>query len=38
VHPLYFTFPFQTEDDITIELPAGAQVTSLPQILTKISR
>jgi len=35
VHPLYFTFPFQTEDDITIELPAGAQVTSLPQIHNK---
>jgi hypothetical protein len=30
VHPVYFEFPFQKIDDITIELPAGWQVTSLP--------
>jgi hypothetical protein len=30
VHPIYFEFPFQKVDDITIELPAGWQATSLP--------
>ena len=30
VHPIYFEFPFQKIDDITIELPAGWQTTSLP--------
>jgi hypothetical protein len=30
LHPLYFSFPYQHADDITIELPAGWQVTSAP--------
>jgi len=30
VHPLYFSFPYKTLDDITIELPKGWQVESLP--------
>ena len=30
VHPIYFEYPFQKVDDITIELPAGWQTTSLP--------
>ena len=30
VHPIYFEFPFEKIDDITIELPAGWQTTSLP--------
>ena len=30
VHPLYFSFPYTREDDITIELPAGWQVSSVP--------
>jgi hypothetical protein len=30
VHPIYFEFPFQKVDDITIELPAGWQTASLP--------
>jgi hypothetical protein len=30
VHPIYFEFPFEKVDDITIELPAGWQTTSLP--------
>lgn len=30
VHPIYFEFPFEKHDDITIELPAGWQVSSLP--------
>ncbi len=31
VHPIYFEFPFQKIDDVTLELPAGWQVVSLPQ-------
>jgi hypothetical protein len=31
VHPIYFTFPSEKTDDVTIELPAGWQVTSLPK-------
>lgn len=30
VHPIYFEFPFQKLDDITIEPPAGWQITSVP--------
>jgi hypothetical protein len=29
-HPIYFEYPHVKSDDITIELPAGWQVTSLP--------
>jgi len=29
-HPIYFTFPFRKVDDVTIELPLGWQVSSLP--------
>jgi len=32
VHPLYFSILYKSEDDITIELPAGAQASSLPQL------
>jgi uncharacterized protein DUF3857 len=31
VHPLYFQFPFEKVDDVTIDLPLGWQVQSLPQ-------
>jgi transglutaminase-like putative cysteine protease len=31
VHPIYFNFPYQTVDDITIELPENMQLSSLPQ-------
>jgi hypothetical protein len=31
VHPIYFRFPFQRLDDITIELPASWQVQTLPK-------
>jgi len=31
VHPLYFDFPYQHIDDVTIELPPGWQVSSLPE-------
>jgi hypothetical protein len=30
VHPIYMEFPFQKIDDVTIELPPGWQVNSLP--------
>jgi hypothetical protein len=31
VHPIYFQFPFEKMDDVTIDLPLGWQVQSLPQ-------
>jgi hypothetical protein len=31
VHPIYFQFPFEKLDDVTIDLPIGWQVQSLPQ-------
>jgi hypothetical protein len=30
VHPIYVEFPFQEIDDITIQIPSGWQVSSLP--------
>jgi hypothetical protein len=30
MHPLYFEFPFEKQDDVTIDLPLGWQVQSLP--------
>jgi hypothetical protein len=30
VHPIYIEFPFQRVDDVTIQLPEGWKVTSLP--------
>ena len=30
VHPIYMEFPFQKIDDITIEVPSGWQVSSIP--------
>jgi hypothetical protein len=31
VHPIYFAFPFEEVDDVTIDLPDGWQAQSLPQ-------
>ncbi len=31
IHPLYFSFPHQSADDITIELPDNLQVSSVPK-------
>jgi hypothetical protein len=31
VHPIYFNFPYNDVDDVTITPPAGWQVTGLPQ-------
>ena len=30
VHPIYFEYPFEKLDDVTISLPLGWQVSSLP--------
>jgi hypothetical protein len=30
IHPIYFRYPFENLDDITIELPPGWQVDSIP--------
>jgi len=30
VHPIYFAFPFQRADDISLELPLGWQISTLP--------
>jgi hypothetical protein len=30
VQPIYFDYPYQKADDITVELPAGWQVSSVP--------
>ena len=30
VHPIYFDFPYETVDDVTIELPPGWQASSVP--------
>ena len=30
VHPIYFEYPFEKMDDVTISLPVGWQVSSLP--------
>ena len=30
LHPIYFQFPFEKVDDVTIDLPTGWQVQSLP--------
>jgi len=30
VHPIYFAFPFQRVDDVTIELPLGWQILNVP--------
>lgn len=31
VHPIYFEYPHQKVDDVTVELPAGWQTSSLPK-------
>jgi hypothetical protein len=31
VHPIYFEYPFQRSDDVTIDLPLGWQISSVPQ-------
>jgi hypothetical protein len=33
VFPVYFQFPFEKQDDVTIQLPLGWQVSSLPKAM-----
>jgi hypothetical protein len=35
VHPIYVEYPYEKEDDITIELPQGWQVSSVPSPQTR---
>ena len=32
VHPIYFSYPQETHEDVNLELPAGMQVESLPPL------
>jgi hypothetical protein len=32
VHPIYFSYPYETLDDVTVELPAGWHVASVPAV------
>ena len=34
-HPIYFEYPYEKEDDVTIELPPGWQVSSVPPAQAK---
>lgn len=38
VHPIYFEYPLEKDDDITVALPAGWQVSSLPKDIVQDSR
>ena len=38
VHPIYMEFPFQKIDDITMRIPSGWQVSSLPPLLKQDGR
>jgi len=35
VHPVYFQYPFEKIDDVTIDLPLGWQVSSIPKALVQ---
>jgi hypothetical protein len=35
VHPIYFEYPYEKVDDVTVELPSGWQVSSLPAPATQ---
>jgi hypothetical protein len=38
VHPIYFEYPFEKVDDVTISLPLGWEVSSLPPSKTQDSK
>jgi len=38
VHPIYFEYPYQKVDDVTVEVPVGWQVSSVPPPQTKDGR
>jgi Domain of Unknown Function with PDB structure (DUF3857) len=31
VHPIYFSYPFERDDDVSVDLPLGWQISSLPK-------
>ena len=31
VHPIYFEYPFERSDDVSIDLPVGWQISTIPQ-------
>lgn len=31
VHPIYFEFPFQRSDDVTVDVPLGWQISAVPE-------
>jgi hypothetical protein len=35
VYPIYFKYPYENDDDVSIELPAGWSVSSVPPPLAK---
>jgi hypothetical protein len=35
VHPIYFEYPFEKVDDVTVSLPVGWEVSSLPPSKTQ---
>jgi Domain of Unknown Function with PDB structure (DUF3857)/Transglutaminase-like superfamily len=35
VHPVYFEYPFEKQDEVTIQLPLGWQVSSVPKDLNQ---
>jgi hypothetical protein len=35
VHPIYFEYPYEKLEDVTIELPSGWQVSSVPKPFTR---
>jgi len=38
VHPIYFEYPIEKDDDVTVTLPAGWQVSSLPKEVVQDGR
>jgi hypothetical protein len=38
VHPVYFEFPFERADDVTIDLPLGWEVQSVPPVQNQDAR
>jgi hypothetical protein len=34
VHPIYFSYPYEDLDDVTIDLPPGWQISNLPELKT----
>jgi hypothetical protein len=37
-HPIYFEYPFEKADDVTLELPAGWRIDSVPPAVDQTGR